>query len=508
MIINSKLKNNITTPNSNRTPIIKKNLFIRPDKNQIFIKNKIKDNNNYRTTYNSIKVGDRSIIVKKISLSNIFNINNTTNTRNHPISLSLTEKEVFDNNSFDIIQNQRLNLYNKRIKKIKMIILIQSFIRKYLTNKKYFNDLQKIKSRFHNSSKSIYIKKTPIYKKNFIYQKIIEKNIMKKAVDNNNFFFNKVIIINSAENKEKISKIQKFWRNKRLNLQVGNYSRICNYQCQSEIVKKFKYNKKISLMKIPKYDSLLFNSLKSLNEEDQMGIKNDKDIFNRLYNKNNYIKRPKYIKLYNKNNQTLIKDEYFGEDEDIYQYVAKNINTSYKGKSFTLFHDKNQNGNYIQQIPNTEKKLEKIVNSVNNINLFPDNNNDKENIKNNSDGFKKIHNNLKTWRKNKIKSKKYEENILKFKNLKPNKNLICINSNRQEKLLVLDRKKDIINKPNILLMKKIENKKNTRNLKNTKNNIIKKIISKYFINDDDSVEPNLNLERKLFMINPKDLLKK
>ena len=507
MIINSKLRNSITTPNSIRSSMIKKNLFIRPDKDQIFIKNKIKDNNNYRTTYNSIKVGDRSIIVKKISLSNIFNINNTTNIRNHPLSLSLTEKEEFDNNSFDIVQKQRANLYNNRIKKVKMIILIQSFIRKFLSNKKYFNDLQKIKSKSYNSVKTIYVKKTPMYKNNFSCKKLPPKNIMKKSIDKSNYLFNKLIIINSCEDKTKISKIQKFWRNRRLNLQVGNYSRISNYQCQSEIVKKFKYNKKISLMKRPKYDSLLFNSLKSLNEEDEINLKN-KDIFNKLYNNNNsYIKRPKYIKLYSKNNQTLIKDEYFGEDEDIYQYVVNN--TSYRGQSFTLFHDKNQNGNYIQQvISNTGRKINKVKNEVNNINLFPDNNNadnSKEDIKNKFNEFKKINNNLKMWKKNKINSKKYEENILKFKNLKPNKNLICINSNRTEKLLILERKKNIINKPNPLLMKKIDNKKI---IKNKKTNIIKnKIISKYFINDD-RIEPNLVLERKLFMINPKVSLKK
>ena len=182
---------------SDRMPIVKKSATL--EKNKIFLRSRIIDNYNSNSNYNNINFIDRSIIVKKISLSNVFNYNNVINTTNHPINLSLTEKEVFDGNK-SFIEKHRLNLYNSKRKKIHKVILIQSFIRRFLSYKKYINKLQDIKGIHYRKSK-IYRKKLPVYKKYINYQPsepiiedINEKKIDKKFTDN--YFFTKLVIIN------------------------------------------------------------------------------------------------------------------------------------------------------------------------------------------------------------------------------------------------------------------------------------------------------------------------
>lgn len=499
MIINQKLGYNYTPFIGYKSELIKKYRYINQDRNKILIKSCDTEINNidYRTTYNSINLGDRSIIIKKICLSNI----NNSIKRNHPISLSLTDKEVIDDNNLGIIENQRTKLYNFRIKKLNMIIKIQSCIRRFLVIKKYFNELQNIKIYLSWSKRFVYRKKIPSFKNiNLNYATKIEKS----NISHNNFF-TKNIIVNTFYDKKSISKIQKFWRNKKYNLIIGNYSRISNYQCQSEIINKFNFIKKINLTKRPKFESL-FNSVKFLkeesnnskdknkkdleneNEKDKLLSIKEKDIFNKLYLENKFIKRPQYIKLCNRNNKTAIKQHCIdiGLNDDIYHYEINDINRSFKDKSITLFHDKNKNGNYIQQIKsNTEKKFPKIM---------EDNQRNSSNINNNAIKIKNI--NLKIWQKSKINCKYYMNNLLKYKNLKPNKNLIIINSSKFEKNLILERKKDIINKPNkISILKKVKN--------NSKKDIINQnVISKYFINDNEKKEPKLSLERKLIMIKP------
>jgi hypothetical protein len=302
-------------------------------------------------------------------------------------------------------------------------------------------------------------------------------------------------------------------------MQIGNYSRISNYQCQSEIVKKFNFNKKINLRKA-NYDSILFNSLHSMREEpenskndnknnynnkiqiskDKISVKTNNEIFHRFYLRNNYITRPQYIKLYNQNNP--VKKE---ENEGIYQYEVNDINRSFKDKSFTLLHDKNKNGNYIQQLKyNTGKKINQIK-SCSDIKKSNKSENNKgikldtdEKIKKNKE-YKTINNNLKVWQKNKINCELYEDNINKYKQLKPNKNFICINSSKTEKYIKLDLESDIINKPDQSLMKKINGSSKKNYLKAT--NIKRAFINKNIINMEGK-EPNINMERKLIMPKP------
>ena len=116
MIISSSYK--INSPNSpfsssGKVPFVKKTLT--SEKNKIFIPSRIKDNYTSNSNYNSINFYDRSIIVKKISLSNIFNYNNSPKANNHPISLSFTEKDVLEDNSYiEEIKQSYFEFKNKK----------------------------------------------------------------------------------------------------------------------------------------------------------------------------------------------------------------------------------------------------------------------------------------------------------------------------------------------------------------------------------------------------------
>ena len=72
-------------------------------------------------------------------------------------------------------------------------------MRRFLTCKKYYNELRNIKSKL-NTKKIVYRKKMPLYK-SLSYKKITNRKINKKNVDNNNFFITKLIIVNKQYNK-------------------------------------------------------------------------------------------------------------------------------------------------------------------------------------------------------------------------------------------------------------------------------------------------------------------
>ena len=111
---------------------------------------------------------------------------------------------------------------------------------------------------------------------------------------------------------------------------------------------------------------------------------------------------------------------------------------------------------------------------------------------------------MKIWQKSKINNKYCEDNIFKFNKEKPNENFIQINSSKSEQLLKLERKNDIIDKPNFIKIKKV--KKSIKKISG-KSQIKKNILSKYFINEDGE-ETNLILERKLIMKKPVKKIKK
>ena len=501
------------------------------DRKRIYFRTKIRDNNNYQV-FNSVNFSDREIIEKKISLSNVYNINNTINIGSHPINMSL-RPESFTNNSF-FMENNDLNLFElrnviKNRKNLKKIILIQSFIRAFLSYKKYHNKLPKIKKGLQQSKIVLYKKKMPIYKRGTNYhlvkkiKKIVKESIIiKKHNIHNNFLFTKLIVVNGNYDKEKISLIQKYWRKRKSELIISNYSRLSNFQTQSEIASKFyNNNKRINLMKRTHNDSILFNSLfsfKDIDEEEEYNNNKDKPkykksitltksinkgAFNKFYSTNNNIKRPHYIQINHKNNQTVTVGRGGDDDEEVYQYEV-NDDESFKGRSFTLLRDKNQNGNYIQQVKSPiGKKINPKAKSISIGTTYKKSNNkyfftsqDIAKLSKNKD-YVKIANNLKIWQKNKTFCKNYKGNILKYKDLKPNKNFICINSSKKEKSLLLFRKKNIINKPKISSMKKINS--------SGKNNLLKKnplkLISKFFM-VDKTKEPNLVIERKLIMKKP------
>ena len=499
------------------------------DKKRIYFRTKIRDNNNYQV-FNSINFSDREIIEKKISLSNVYNINNTINIGSQPINMSL-RPENFNNNSY-FMENNDLNLFDLRNiinnrKNLKKIILIQTFVRAFLSYKKYNNKLLNSRNGLQRSKIVLYKKKMPIYKRGTNYhlvkkiKKIVKENMLiKKHNINKNFLFTKLIVVNGNYDKEKISLIQKYWRKRKNELIISNYSRLSNFQTQSEIASKFyNSNQRINLMKRTHNDSILFNSLFSFKDIDEEENNNNLDkakytksikltkstnkgAFNKFYSTNNNIKRPRYIQINHKNNQTVTVGR-GDDDEEVYQYEV-NDDESFKGRSFTLLRDKNQNGNYIQQVKShTGKKINPKAKSISIGTTYKKSNNkyfftsqDIAKLSQNKD-FTKINNNLKIWQKNEVFCRYYKGNILKYKELKPNKNFICINSNKKEKSLLLGRKKNIISKPKISSMKKISN--------NGKNNSLKKnplkLISKLFF-DDKTKEPNLVIERNLIMKKP------
>jgi hypothetical protein len=502
------------------------------DRKNIYFKAKIRDNNIYNHLYNTINLSDREIIEKKISLSNVYNINNTINIGSHPINMSL--RPVDFNNSY-YMENNNLNMYDLRKlinnrKVLKKIILIQSFVRSFLSHKKYYNKLLNSKNGLQLSKIVLYKKKLPINNKNTAYylqKKLIKNNevntIIKKHNINNNFFFTKTIVNNGYYDKKKISLIQKYWRKRKNELIISNYSRLSNFQTQSEIASKFYNNsQRINLMKRTHNDSILMNSLSSFkeNEEEENNKSLDKSkftksikltkstnkgIFNKFYSTKINIKRPRYIQINHKNNQTVTigRGDDDEKDEEVFQYEV-NEDESFKGRSFTLLRDKNQNGNYIQQVKAytgkkmnpKEKRIDIGMTYKKSRKQYFINSQEIAKLSKNKE-YEKINNQLKMWQKNEIFFEYYKGNILKYKDLKPNKNFICINSYKKEKLLLLGRKKNIISKPKISSMKKISN--------SGKNNILKKnpmkLISKYFISEKGK-ESKLVLERNLIMKKP------
>ena len=127
-----------------------------------------------------------------------------------------------------------------------------------------------------------------------------------------------------------------------------------------------------------------------------------------------------------------------------------------------------------------------------------------------------VKNKLNKWIKNKIQFKYVPTSINKYRKLMPNKNFIMIFSHKKEKRLFLyNEDKAVAQKPKI---KKSKSKSillndlniNENNLKRSlvnKNKTYRvnkrhKIIKQYFIDDNNEVEPSLNLENKLIMKKP------
>ena len=632
----SKISNEEDLEEKRQRSFIERNRFDSLEKEKIYIKSKIKDNYS-NTNHKSFSLYDKSIIEKKISLSNVYNINNIINIHNEPINMSSLKSDKLNDNDDYYIKSKKINLEllndeEQQKQYINMIILIQSFVRRFLSKKKYKNLLKNKIPKLPKQKKVIYKKKIPINRNNTNYNLLnrLQKNnftnfkshkntnrsslpnlLFKKNNINNSFIITKSNTVGSFIDKTKISEIQRPWQFRKNSPNISNDNKFTNYQSQSEIISKYNSSGRINLIKKPQYDSMLFNSITSLkdDEEEEYSKINNKDNskdnikdnidripqikskklkkfknktkkiekgifnkFNKFYSSNNN-KRPKFIKLYYRNNKTINyrdedsndDDKVGNDDEDIYHYEVLN-NKSFKEKTFTLFHDKNQNGNYIQQTKQNKifkyKKInnEKIANIINNANKpnkinkgrtnkiiksskiniikkknpksfndididLPYNNGYYRNIANsnstNNIHYKrpliseekikkeknkeiiKIINDLKVWQRNKIYYNFSKEDILKFRILKPNRNFICINSTKTEKGLGLKRKKDIISKPNISSMKKIN--KNNSNLKGNSlkiNNIKNNLLSKYFICDENK-ETNLILERKLIMKKPK-----
>ena len=120
-----------------------------------------------------------------------------------------------------------------------------------------------------------------------------------------------------------------------------------------------------------------------------------------------------------------------------------------------------------------------------------------------------IKNKLNKYIKNKIQFE-YKPHINDtYKFLTPNKNFINFSYNIKEEALSLNNKKNnTLIEPDVLRMKKIKKKKKDKNNKaiDNKNDANEdeklNLIKKYYLKDNQNIEPTLHLENKLIMKKP------
>ena len=328
----------------------------------------------------------------------------------------------------------------------------------------------------------------------------------------NNMKITKKIIVNKKEDINKITYIQKIWKNivnynqKSL---LNNYQQLINYLpssfyfSQNNLTYRHSFTNKYSNTNI----SNNFNSIISYYNNNGCETIND---YNN-YNNNKFISpnltKNNSFKSRNINLNKLSLNNYFFANK------MNKINKSYK----TLLNDKNDNSNTINIINNkiynsniVKTSSIKVKRHINDLH------------KKRRDSKVIIKNKLNKWIKNRMEYKFNPHKIDKYKSLIPNKNIFQITLIEKEKSLFSNNlSKDIVSKPNVLLMKKIkferiisknkilkekiDNKIRiniTGKINNTINKKMQAIIEHYYFDNKDKVEPPLNLENKLIMKKP------
>ena len=228
---------------------------------------------------------------------------------------------------------------------------------------------------------------------------------------------------------------------------------------------------------------------------------------------NDYYKNNKNIPLYNKkpiqkkSRNNILKNEIY-KSVQYYNVLNNNLNS---------FSNYNINNDYKVKSPCFSTRLRKSVNSSNEYN------NKKLRRYSNPNYKIIIKNKLNKWIKHEMEFDYTPHNIDIYNLLKPNEKFISFNSNKKEKKLFNNDRKDIIPMPNPTKMKKIKNNYNNSflisninlnvNIKESNkkkkkshkvNKAIKKqnIIKHLFLDDSENIEPFLYLENKLTMKTP------
>jgi len=328
----------------------------------------------------------------------------------------------------------------------------------------------------------------------------------------------KANIINKKEELAKIIYIQKMWKKiiieKQFKPIIYDYKEFVTYLPNS-----FYYNPKKPYQEIINNisnSSNISNNLNSImsytnNKEDNLGS---------YYKKLNGIKMmPSNITLHKKrknidinafpNNQKkeIVKNRLYNS---LKYKAVNNINNTFSYNYSNTYNNNIYNYNYRSPRPSS-LKMKKCMDNSNNKSQ----NKSKSKSKFSMTNIVMVRNNLNKWIKNKVEFNYVAHSINKYKKLMPNKNFIMIFSHKKEKKLFLyNEDKAVVQKPNInksksktnLLNENIYENNLRRSLVN-KNKIYKvnrkhRIIKQYFIDDNNSVEPSLNLENKLVMKKP------
>ena len=193
--------------------------------------------------------------------------------------------------------------------------------------------------------------------------------------------------------------------------------------------------------------------------------------------------------------------------------AVNNINNTFSYNYSNTYNNNIYNYNYKSPRPSSLRVKKCINNNSNNIKSQPK---AKSKNKFSMTNIVMVKNKLNKWIKNKIQFNYVPISINKYKKLMPNKNFIMIISHKKEKRLFLyNEDKSIVQKPkitksrprSIILNDFNINENNLRRSLVNKNKTYKvnrkhRIMKQYFIDDNNNVEPSLNLENKLTMKKP------
>ena len=450
----------------------------------IFNKKKLNPNNfrNYKMTKKFINLSNNSI--------NFFSLTD----RIEP-SYSKTQKNSKE--------KKNINETSKSYYNVKKIILLQKKIRNFLLKKKQI--IRRLTFQKNYSQTILYKKKLPKInnnkinstKINWVTKPKIRDKIKKNSID---FFFNKIFIKNTKNDIKKIKRIQKYWRmNKQSNIFTYIHPRnsaffdFDSYQSVTSINSRNKKQLKSNKLNITEIDD--FNS----------------DVNDKSSN-NDAAKIPQSIQLLsNHKHYNSIILQYEDENKLEKSFIKSN---GIGNGNYSFIHEKKWPINFKNMsLKRINPKIKELINMKSSS----------INIGKRIENKEVSNNNLNIFHKNKINPSfiNDRDNMDKYKNLKPNKFFIKINSDKIEKKLVINTN-DIANKPDLTKLKN-KNKNKNKNKKTTVNNnfyfdkednsifyweakISKKqiLINKYFINDIQNSEKDLELERRNTSQKPKN----
>ena len=409
---------------------------------------------------------------------------------------------------------------NKKMKNNNSIIYKKKSV---LKNKSIMKNKSNVGGHKRNRSMNYYI--IPKFKENQSMLDLNEKKIIIKVkphikkLKNACTIITKININNKKEELDKIIYIQKMWKKIMIEKQfkpiIYDYKELVTYLPNS-----FYYNPKKPYQEIINNISNSSNISNNLNSI--MSYTNHKeDNLGNYYKKLNGIKMmPSNITLHKKRKNIDIsafpnnpkKENVKNRLYNSLKYKAvNNINNTFSYNYSNTYNNNIYNYNYKSPRPSS-LKVKKCASNSN----AKSQNKAKSKSKFSMTNIVMVKNKLNKWIKNKIEFNYVPHSINKYKKLMPNKNFIMIISHKKEKRLFLyNEDKAVVQKPKIKKNKQKSNvlddlninENNLRRSLVSKNKTYKvnkkhRIIKQYFIDDNNEVEPSLNLENKLIMKKP------